>query len=204
MSPPENSITQFNDDSEIVDRILKGEIELFETIEKRYRKPIERLVCRMVRTFEDAEDIVQETFIKAFANLNRFRKEYSFLSWLFKIASNLCIDYLRRKRINLVSLTNPKPSDDSEAFFDLPSGDVTPDWGLVEQERKKLLYKAIEDLPENYRNIINMRHFEELDYREIAERLNIPIGTVKAQIFRARKMLLEKLKAYQNLFLSDS
>lgn len=189
---PENF--QREDDWSIIEGILGGNINLFERIEKKYRKPLTLLISRMVRNTEDVRDIVQETFIRAYHNLRFFKKEYSFHSWLFKIASNLCIDYLRKRRIQTISIEQPYSTSGDERQFDYPDADADTYGKIIAEERSKVLHQAIEQLPEHYRKIIELRHFEELDYQEIGERLGLPLGTVKAQLFRARKALLEILK----------
>jgi len=111
---------------------------------------------------------------------------------LYRIASNSCIDFLRKKRFKTVSIDQPVAGEE-DLYIDIPNDDLTPDIEMISKERKKILKKAIDELPENYRNIINMRHTEEMDYKEIAEKLEIPLGTVKAHLFRARKLLYDAL-----------
>lgn len=177
-----------------IDKILGGNVNAFETLQKKYSKAINLLVGRMIRDPEDVKDIVQETFIRAYLNLSSFRREYSFHSWLFKIASNLCIDFMRRKRLQTISIEQPYPSSDEDSEFDIPDEESSTDSEIIRTERDKLLKDALDALPESYRKVIELRHFEEMDYKQIAETLRIPIGTVKAHLFRARKLLLEKLK----------
>lgn len=190
------TLADFNpeEDFQTIDKILGGNVNAFETLQKKYSKAINAIVGRMIRNPEDAKDIVQETFIRAYLNLSSFRREYSFHSWLFKIASNLCIDFMRRKRLQTISIEQPYTSYDEDSEFDVPDEGVSADSEIIRTERDKLLKEALDTLPENYRRIIELRHFEEMDYKQIAETLCIPIGTVKAQLFRARKLLLEKLK----------
>jgi RNA polymerase sigma-70 factor (ECF subfamily) len=190
------ALADFNpeEDFQTIDKILGGNVDAFETLQKKYSKAINVLVGRMIRDPEDAKDIVQETFIRAYLNLSSFRREYSFHSWLFKIASNLCIDFMRRKRLQTISIEQPYPSSDEDSGFDIPEEGVSADSEIMQTERNKLLKEALDSLPENYRKVIELRHFEEMDYKQIASILCIPIGTVKAHLFRARKLLLEKLK----------
>ncbi len=190
------TLVDFNqeEDFQAIDKILGGDVDAFETLQKKYSKAINVLVGRMIRDPEDAKDIVQETFIRAYLNLSSFRREYSFHSWLFKIASNLCIDFMRRKRLQTISIEQPYPMSDEDSEFDIPDAEISADSEVIRTERDKLLKEALDTLPENYRKVIELRHFEEMDYMQIAETLRIPIGTVKAHLFRARKLLLEKLK----------
>jgi len=183
------------EDYEIVQQILGGNKDLFEIIEQKYKKPLAHLISRMIRNTQDVEDIVQETFIRAYSNLQYFKKEFAFHSWLFKIASNLCIDFLRKKRIQTVSIEQPNPQSENEHQLDFPDVESEADRPVLDDEQRQSLFKAISLLPEKYRTVIELRHFEELEYNEIAERLGIPIGTVKAHLFRARKALLDILRS---------
>ncbi|MFN3780723.1 MAG: RNA polymerase sigma factor, partial [Candidatus Kapaibacteriota bacterium] len=181
---------------EIIQKILGGEIDRFEILQKKYQKPLTLLISKMIRNAEDVQDIVQETFIKAYNNLRFFRREFSFHSWLFKIASNLCIDYLRKQRIKTISIEQPFPnSNEDEKHFDFPDRDADIDVKISIVERDKILHQAINLLPEHYRKIIQLRYFEELDYQELAENLSLPLGTVKVHLFRAKKALLDILKS---------
>lgn len=184
------------EDFEIIQKILGGDVNQFEKLQKKYYKPLILLINKMIHNAEDARDIVQETFIKAYNNLRFFKKEFSFHSWLFKIASNLCIDYLRKQRLQKISIEHPSPSSNGdEKHFDFPDKDANIDEKIFVVERDKVLHQAIELLPEHYKKVIILRYFEELDYLEIAEKLSIPLGTVKVHLFRARKALLDILKS---------
>lgn len=180
---------------EIIQKILGGDVDQFEKLQKKYEKPLILLISKMISNAEDVQDIVQETFIKAFNNLRFFKKEFSFHSWLFKIASNLCIDYLRRQRIQKISIEQSFPNhSEDEKHFDYPDKDANIDEKIFVVERDKVLHQAIDMLPVHYKKIITLRYFEELDYQEIAKVLSLPLGTVKVHLFRARKTLLEILK----------
>lgn len=151
-------------------------------------------MMRMVHNRPEAEDIVQETFIKAFTALASFSEEYAFSTWLYKIAVNNCIDHFRKKKLQTVSLDKPLEGKDGELKRDFPDKEPTPEGEVLRQERHVLVREAIEKLPEHYRQVIVMRHQEERSYEEIAQILNIPLGTVKARIFRARELLKKMLK----------
>ncbi len=190
-----------SEDYDIVQQILGGNKNLFEKIQNKYKKPLTHLISRMIRNSQDVEDIVQETFIRAYNNLQYFKKEFAFHSWLFKIASNLCIDFIRKKRIQTISLEQPFPYSDGENHMDFPDQGEAADREVLDGERREALNYALSKLPEKYRIVIELRHFEELDYNEIAERLGLPIGTIKAHLFRARKALLEILRSIR--FMSE-
>lgn len=185
----------------VVKRVLDGDINAFAILEAKHRKIVGFLVRKMIRNEEDAADIVQDAFVKAFAALKSFNTEYPFSRWLYKIASNRCIDYLRRKRFAMMSIDAPiSTRDGGEMSFDpVDLGPIPVDIVLA-NERVLMLKEALETLPEKYRNVIRMRHEEELEYQEIAIKLNQPLGTVKAHIFRARKLLYKRLLKHGDHF----
>ncbi len=190
------------EDFEVIKAILNGDTNSFKFLEKKYKRIIVILIRKMIRNEDDAEDLVQETFIKAYNALDKFQFGYTFSSWLYKIASNTCIDFMRKKRFQTVSLDQPI-SQDEDHFMEIEDNTYNPDINFVADERRKALMLAIEALPENYRNIIRLRHEEEMDYSEISKELDIPLGTVKAHLFRARKILLTQLKNQRYLFIEN-
>lgn len=192
--------TSQKDDFEAIRAVLNGDNSQFSLLDKKYHRIIAALIRKMVRNEEDVEDLTQETFIKAYNALPTFHFGYSFSSWIYKIASNTCIDFLRKKRFQTISLNQPmQGSADEENEYEIEDDSYIPDRHILSEERQKVLKQAIERLPDNYREIIKMRHEQELDYIEISEKLNLPIGTVKAHLFRARKALYSMLK--KHLFL---
>ncbi|MEI6091747.1 MAG: sigma-70 family RNA polymerase sigma factor [bacterium] len=185
-----------NEDFEIVDRINKGETELFGILQKRYFNQIKAVIRRMIQNEDDVEDLAQETFIKAFNALERFQPGYPFAAWLYRIASNTCIDFLRKRRFTTISISQSVSNDEDELYIQIEDMSNKADDQMLIEERSTIIRNAIESLPEKYRLIINLRHESDLDYKDIAEKLDIPLGTVKAQLFRARKLLLDELKAH--------
>lgn len=157
----------------------------------------------MVRKHKDAEDIIQETFIRAFNNLTKYPKEFQFHSCLFKIVSNLCIDYLRRRRCQHILIDITTTSDEDISSLELTDAKASAEGEILSIERMKLLNTAIEKPQENYRRVIILRYFDELDYQEIANQLEIPIGTVKARLFHARRNLLQILKQMNFEYQTD-
>lgn len=182
------------DEKEIIKLILNGEKEYFKLIQKKYYSLIYNLIRKIIKDEDDIDDLVQETFIKVYNALPNFQFNFNFSSWIYKIASNNCIDFIRRKKLNFVYIDKNDESDDDEYKFDIKDPSLTPEEQLQNKERSNLLKQAIKKLPKNYQQVIHLRHEEELDYQEIAERLNIPLGTVKIHLFRARKQLLDILK----------
>ncbi|MBU3741215.1 MAG: sigma-70 family RNA polymerase sigma factor [Candidatus Kapabacteria bacterium] len=188
-------------DEAVIRDVLGGNTDAFAALERKYRKIVSFLIRKMIRNEEDVRDITQETFAKAFAALPSFRFEYPFSRWLFKIASNKCIDHLRRQRLTPVSLDAPVTTKDGgQMFVDPRDHGPTPDVQALASERSEKLQQALRTLPEKYREVIRLRHEEELDYQEIADRLGHPLGTVKAHLFRARKMLYKQLVRHEMIF----
>ncbi len=178
----------------LIERAVRGDQKAYAEILDEYRGRIYNLIYRMVRHREEAEDLVQEAFVKAFASLPSFNADYAFSTWLYKIAINNCIDHLRRKKLKTYSMDKPVQSQDGEFSREFPDVSMSPDKPLLARERTRLIEKAIDELPEKYRIVIILRHSEERSYDEIAQMLGLPLGTVKARIFRAREMLKKKLK----------
>lgn len=198
----EKNIKSQEQDLIIVNKILNGDINSFYVIQNKYKRIIATLIRKMIKDEDDVEDLTQETFIKAFNGMTKYQSSYSFSSWLYKIASNNCIDFLRKKRFNSVSINQPISNDSDELEeIEIKDSNYIPDITLMDNERKQILINAIENLPESYREIIKMRHGEDLDYNEISERLSMPLGTVKAHLFRARKILFAELNKRKYLFV---
>ncbi|MCK4371707.1 MAG: sigma-70 family RNA polymerase sigma factor, partial [candidate division Zixibacteria bacterium] len=146
------------------------------------------------RDKETANDLVQETFMKAFASLASYRSEYRFSTWLYKIAANSSIDHLRKKRIKALSLDRKLETKDGTVEIEIPDYSYHPGIVLERKEQRLSIEEAIQSLPGKYREVIIYRHKDDKSYEEIADLLSIPIGTVKARIFRARELLKKKLK----------
>ncbi|MBN2184171.1 MAG: sigma-70 family RNA polymerase sigma factor [Candidatus Krumholzibacteriota bacterium] len=177
------------EDAILVERCLEGDEKAFEELLTKYRSPVFSICLRMVKNHSDAEDLAQEVFIRTFNVLDRYNPLYPFSSWLYRITSNLCIDFIRRRKKNIYSLDEPVSGSDGEMSRQLPADTVDPDRELENREMMEVLNQAIADLPEHYRIIVILRHQEDLSYGEISENLGIPLGTVKARIHRARNMI---------------
>lgn len=182
------------DESKLIAEALNGNEQAYAEIMERYRNQLYHLMYKMVHNREESEDLVQEAFIKAFNALASFNEEFAFSTWLYKIAVNNCIDYLRKKRLQTFSYDKPVMAKDGELQREYPDLEASPDKEILSTEKTNIINIAIEELPDKYRTAIILRHREELAYEEIAERLGLPLGTVKARIFRAREMLKRKLK----------
>jgi RNA polymerase sigma-W factor len=178
-----------SEDKELIDRCLEGEERAFGELLDKYKASVYSICCRMVRNRTDAEDLAQEVFIRTFSVLDRYDPSYPFSSWLFRITSNLCIDFLRREKGSMISLDQPVEGSEGDMQRQLPSNVVKPDREMETREMMAALEEAISILPEHYRIIVILRHQEQMSYEEIAEDLGIPLGTVKARIHRARNMI---------------
>lgn len=178
----------------LIEEALKGKQASYERLMKKYYQLIHNLVYRMISRKEDVEDLTQEAFIKAFNSLHNFDKQFAFSTWLFKIATNNAIDYLRKKKLATFSIDKDFESEDNDMKFEIPDIEYKPDRLLIDEQMKIVLDQAIQSLPDKYRLVIVMRHKQEKEYEEIAQELNIPLGTVKAHIFRGRELLNKYLK----------
>ena len=181
-------------DDKLIEEALHGDQRAFKELVDRHQASVFHIVYRLVRDKEMAHDLVQETFMKAFSSLKTYRSEYRFSTWLYKIAANSSIDHLRKKRIRALSLDNPIKTDDGEIGFEVADYSHHPEQELVRREQAVSIDEAIASLPKKYRQVIIARHSEEKSYEEIALELNVPVGTVKARIFRARELLKKRLR----------
>jgi len=185
-------------DPEVVAIAQKGSEAAYRELISRYERPVFSLVFRMVRDRETAEDLSQETFIKVLNNLDRYSPEFKFSSWLFKIANNLTIDHLRRRRLETVSIEGAPDAVTSESAkatsIMVVSGNESPLEELESRELGTAIEHAIGRLRPEYRACILLRHVEDRSYEEIAEIVKLPLGTVKTYIHRARHELRAALE----------
>ncbi len=177
------------EDIQLVARARAGDERAFRALLEKYERAVFSICLRMVRNREEAADLAQDAFIKVFGSLDRYNPAYAFSSWLFKITSNLCIDYLRKRRIDTLPMDQPIDGEKGEIQRQYAAPDPTPDESLDRREKMARLESAIAALPDHYRIMLVLRHQEDLSYEEIADHLSIPLGTVKARIHRAREML---------------
>lgn len=181
-------------DRALVERALSGDESAYSELVAKYTNALNRHISRMVRGMNEVDDLVQECFIKAFAALPSYSFDYAFSTWLYKIATNHSIDFLRKRKLPTMSIDQPIKARDGEIDFELPDVTYRPDQHIVDDQRKQILQDAIDSLPEKYNMVIVMRHQQEKSYEEISRELDLPLGTVKAHIFRARAMLYKKLR----------
>ncbi|MFP4289641.1 MAG: RNA polymerase sigma factor [Bacteroidales bacterium] len=165
-----------------------------------YRDTIYFMLVKMTGNVDDAEDLTLEAFGKAFKNLSQYTPEYAFSTWLFKIASNNCIDFMRKKKKNVLSNENYDDVSESNHVKAIASGGLDPEENLIKSQKADLMRKVVEKLKPRYKKLIQLRYFDEYSYEEICVELDLPLGTVKAQLFRAREFLFNILKDSQERF----
>ncbi|MFQ5499945.1 MAG: RNA polymerase sigma factor [Candidatus Zixiibacteriota bacterium] len=184
-----------DNDLALIGQALGGSQRAFRHLMDRHKSSVYYIVFKIVRNEETANDLVQETFMKAFASLASYRSDYKFSTWLYKIAANSSIDHLRKKRIKALSLDREFETRDGSKEIEVPDYSFHPERDLVRKEQSVSIERAIQSLPDKYRAVIVFRHKDDKSYEEIADLLDIPVGTVKARIFRARELLKKKLKS---------
>lgn len=178
----------------LIERCKKGDESAYRALLKKYENSVHSICYRMVRNTEEARDIAQDVFVKVFNMLDRYNPHYAFSSWLFKITANLCIDSIRKRRASFISFDEPVQQEEGSIPRQFESPGRNPEEVVIDRQHGSMVSEAIETLPEHYRIIILLRHQEQLAYEEIAEQLQIPLGTVKARIHRAREMLKNRLR----------
>ena len=191
---------QFSDkaleDFKLIDQAVKeGDEQAFAMLMERYQRPVYHMVLKMVRNVDDAEDLTIEAFAKAFKNLERFKKDYTFSTWLFRIATNNAIDFIRKKRLETMSLDTSFTDDNGEAVqIDIEDRNLNPQEEAIKSQKIELIQMFVTKLPVKYQKLVRLRYFKELSYEEIAQELDAPLGTVKAQLHRARELMYDLVK----------
>ncbi|HAR20414.1 MAG TPA: RNA polymerase subunit sigma-24 [Cytophagales bacterium] len=182
-------------DFKLVERARNEDQKAYAELLKRYRRPLYHLVLKMVRNQEDAEDLTIESFSKAFRNLAKFNADFTFSTWLFRIATNNCIDFLRRKKLSTTSIDNSFLDDGGDDMrMEIRDKDLNPQEVAIREQKIELVRIIVNKLPKKYKLLVGLRYFEELSYEEIATETGAPLGTVKAQLHRARELLYDLVK----------
>ncbi|MBI3949738.1 MAG: sigma-70 family RNA polymerase sigma factor [Acidobacteria bacterium] len=191
MSTAVSAVLRYGD-GELIARAIRGEAESFEQIVHRFNRPVTKFIYRMVGDYETALDLTQEVFLKVYTALDRYDERYRFSTWLFKIASNHTIDYLRKQNGDTFSLDEPN-SESEGSLFEAVSDEPSPERQAILNQRRAVIESIIAHLPLSYRQVIVLRHVAELEYEQIAEVSGLPLGTVKNRLFRAREAIRKKL-----------
>ena len=190
-------------DYELIQAALeKGERNAYAELMRNYRDTLYFMMLKMTNSPQDADDLTIEAFGKAFKNLKQYTPDYAFSTWLFKIASNNCIDFIRRRKMNeSVSINiNELTESGDELAGNIPETARNPEEDIIRDQKIQALRDIVDRLKPHYRRLIEMRYYNELSYEEIAAELDLPLGTVKAQLFRAREFLYHILKNRHDKF----
>jgi RNA polymerase sigma factor (sigma-70 family) len=182
-------------DFKLVSKAREGDQKAYADLMHRYKDSIYFMALKMVNNKEDAMDLTVETFAKAFEKLDKYQPEYAFSTWLFRVGTNNCIDFIRKKKLNTMSINGMVDEDGDDRPLQIKSDSLNPEEVSMKREQTQLLKLLIDSLPPRYRNLIVLRYFDEQSYEEIAEQLDLPLGTVKAQLFRARYLLANIVNA---------
>lgn len=190
-------------DKELIIRIKeKSDDRAYAMLLERYEKSTMSIILKLINNRSDAEDLTILSFTKAFKNIESYDENFAFSTWLFKIATNSSIDFLRKKRIQTTPIDGLRMDEDNSSFVsrNIMDTGLNPEVLYVLEQRKEIMNEVVESLSPIYRELIKLRFFQELKYDEIAERLNIPIGTVKARLSRAKNLLTEILLEHKDKF----
>ncbi|MCR6638072.1 MAG: sigma-70 family RNA polymerase sigma factor [Sporocytophaga sp.] len=173
----------------------RGDEKAYAELMQRYKKPVYHMILKMVRNVDDAEDLTIEAFAKAFKNLKKFNPEFTFSTWLFRIATNNCIDFIRKKKLDTFSISNTFKDDNGDNVdIDIKDGSLNPQEEAIKSEKVEIIQTIVTKLPPKYQVLVKLRYFNELSYEEIAAEIDAPLGTVKAQLHRARELLYDLVK----------
>lgn len=179
------------DDLNLVTRAVTGETSAFTILFDRYRPAIQHYISRQMPDSTDVHDLTMEAFGKAFLKLGTYVPNHAFSTWLFKIARNNCIDFSRRRRLERLHQTSIELS----SFTGISDREPDPETAMMRQERMAMVYSLLQELHPRYRRMLELRYYEDMRYDEIAQKLNLPIGTIKAQLFRAKEMMRQLLES---------
>lgn len=181
----------------LIDRAIENDDQkAYAELMMRYRRPVYHMLYKMVRNQDDAEDLTIEAFAKAFKNLAKFNPQYTFSTWLFRIATNNCIDFIRKKKLKTFSIHSSMKNDDGDSMqFEIKDDkNLNPAEEAIKQQKIEIMQLVVTKLPPKYQVLVTLRYFREFSYDEIAKEIDAPLGTVKAQLHRARELLLELVK----------
>jgi RNA polymerase sigma factor (sigma-70 family) len=176
----------------LVEQAKKGNEKAFASLMNRYRDSIYFMLLKMVNNSSDAEDLTIEAFGKAFRSLDSYTPKYAFSTWLFKIATNNCVDFIRKKQLSPTPLDNLQDNIDT-LTVNIQSDMPDPEESLINRQKIEALKDIVTQLKPRYRSLIELRYYKEYSYEEIAAELKLPVGTVKAQLFRAKTLLYDIL-----------
>ena len=183
-------------DADVVKSVLSGDQNAFAYLVERYQKGLVTYIYHMVHQYDEALELTQEVFLKVYENLSRYDGQFKFSTWLYKIASNHTIDHLRRQHMTTTSIQESQ-SDPDHPEIPLESATLNPHDAYHNKAILEEVKKAVDALPQSYRELIILRHFNFRSYEEMAKITGLPVGTVKNRIFRARQLMMERLKDFR-------
>lgn len=188
------------EDFNFIDEAIEGNEQAYAQLMGRYRKSVYHTILKMVRNVDDAEDLTIEAFAKAFKNLSKFKKDYTFSTWLFRIASNNAIDFIRKKKLETYSIDAEVTNKDGDTMsMNIQDSGLTPQEEAIKAQKIQIVREFVSLLPPKYQRLVKLRYFEEKSYDEIASELEAPLGTIKAQLHRARELLYDLAKNSKNI-----
>jgi RNA polymerase sigma-70 factor (ECF subfamily) len=183
----------------LVLRAKDGDQKAYTALMQRYTDSLYFLALKIVNNKDDAMDLTVETFAKAFENIEKYKPDFAFSTWIFKIATNNCIDFVRKKRLKVVSLQSLTEENRDERQFYMISNTLNPEEMSIKKEESENLKNILEHLPQRYRTLIILKYYDEKSYEEISQQLDLPLGTVKAQLSRARELMSNIMNLKKNL-----
>ncbi len=200
-NPAPTPPVKVNPDLDLVNKAKTGDQVAFGKLMARYKESVYYMILKMVHNRDDADDLTMVAFSKAFNNLANYSADFAFSTWLFRIATNNCIDFIRKKKLQTTSIDQTSPTDDGESVpIAVKDKSMTPEERIIKDQRAIKIREVIQELSPKYKQLIELRYFEELSYEEIAERCDLPLGTVKAQLFRAKDMLYNLMKSTKDRY----
>ena len=187
--------TKAIEDFRLIDMAIDGDDKAYAKLLQRYKRPVFHMILKMVRNADDAEDLTIESFAKAFKSLAKFKKDFTFSTWLFRIATNNSIDFIRKKKLNTLSIENTYTDDDGQSVsIDIEDLNLNPQDIAIKAQKEEIMQVFVNMLPAKYQRLVRLRYFNELSYEEIAKEIEAPLGTVKAQLHRARELMYDLVK----------
>lgn len=178
----------------------QGDQKAYATLMELYREPLYYMILKMTNSTIDADDLTIEAFGKAFKSIDKYTPEFAFSTWLFRIATNNCVDFIRKKKAQTISIETHFLNANQEFMeFNVVSETLSPEEKIIEEQKHQFLRSIVKKLKPHYKILIEKRYFEEKSYEEISQELNLPIGTVKAKLFRAREFLYNLAKNNEDL-----
>ena len=187
--------TKAIEDFRLIDMAVGGDDKSYAKLLQRYKRPVYHMILKMVRNVDDAEDLTIESFAKAFRSLAKFKKDFTFSTWLFRIATNNSIDFIRKKKLNTLSIENTYTDDDGQSVsIDVEDLNLNPQDVAIKAQKEEIMAVFVNMLPAKYQRLVKLRYYHELSYEEIAVEIEAPLGTVKAQLHRARELMYDLVK----------